>query len=77
MDFSFMPEVSPQSMALTSLFETFVPTHDFGEMVGANESIAANSEPWMNDALFGFMNEIEFQDTEGTGWNGHNGGNTV
>ncbi|KAH8670788.1 fungal-specific transcription factor domain-containing protein [Xylariales sp. PMI_506] len=42
MDFSFMPELSPQSMTLTSLFDTFMPggggsvatAHDFEDLVG-------------------------------------------
>lgn len=73
-DFSYVPEVSPQSMTLTSLFDTFVPAQEFGDLVGNNGVNGIESEPWMNDSLFGFMNAVDgFQNIEGTNWNGANG----
>jgi hypothetical protein len=56
MDFTFASEATPQSLALTSLFDTFVPTPNFGEILNANNSINLGGEPWTHDSLFGFMN---------------------
>ncbi|KAK6070276.1 hypothetical protein SCUP515_08496 [Seiridium cupressi] len=69
--FSYIPEVSSQSMTLTSLFDTFVPDQEFGELVGSTGVSSIDSEQWMNDSLFGFMNAVdEFQAAEGIGWTG-------
>lgn len=60
-------------MTMTSLFDTFVPTQEFGELVGSNGVGSIESGPWMNDSLFGFMNTVEeFQVGEDDGWNGTN-----
>ncbi|KAM0808460.1 putative Transcription factor domain-containing protein [Seiridium cardinale] len=73
-DFSYIPELSPQSMTLTSLFDTFVPNQEFGELVGSNGVSSIDNEQWMNDSLFGFMNAVDgFQAAEGTGWTGAGG----
>lgn len=54
-----MPEISSQSMALTSLFDTFVPDQGFGEMLNSSDPSIVENELWMNDSLFGFMESVD------------------
>ncbi len=54
-------DMSPQSMALAPLFDTF--THDlrpFGLLGGTNPPVMAEFNV-MNDSLFGFMNGLDLQ----------------
>lgn len=70
-DLSYIPEVSPQSMTLTSLFDTFLPNQEFTEMIESNGVNGIDSQAWMNDCLFGFMNGADgFQGVEDSGWSG-------
>lgn len=52
-------EVSPQSMTLTSLFDTFVPPLEFVDGAGTEGANIMNNDNCMNDALFGFMNAVD------------------
>jgi hypothetical protein len=61
-------------MKLTSLFDTFVPGQEFGELIGPNGVDDVDSEPWMNDSLFGFMNAVDgIQGSGDADWNEANG----
>lgn len=71
-------EVSPQSMTLTSLFDTFVPPLEFGDGVGTEGANVMNDERCMNDALFGFMNAVDgFPDIGDTDWDSGVGHNSI
>ncbi|KAF7533701.1 hypothetical protein G7054_g6900 [Neopestalotiopsis clavispora] len=72
-----LPEVSPQSATLSSLFDTFAPV-EFGDEVAQQVANGMDGESYMSDALFGFMNTVEgFQDLGDPDWTSVNDRNNT
>lgn len=70
-DFGLTTGVSPQSMTLASLFDTFAPEHGFGGCTDGEASGNPSADVWANDMLFGFMSDNGFnlQGVTAVDWN--------